>query len=87
MLPVPRAGTPTRRAHSPETVPWLEPTGLSTRTEVTDLSGRGVGLGAVRQACRRLGGEPRVSSVRGAGTRFVFTQPDRVPGEVAVAAE
>lgn len=61
--------------------------GLSTRTEVTDLSGRGVGLGAVRQACRALGGELRVSSTRGAGTRFVFTLPDRpavrVPGEAA----
>jgi chemotaxis protein histidine kinase CheA len=46
--------------------------GLSTRAEASEHSGRGVGLGAVRQACERLGGRVEVQSQPGAGTTFRF---------------
>ncbi len=46
--------------------------GITTREAVTDVSGRGIGLSAVRQICRQLGGTVRVDSRRGEGTRFEF---------------
>ena len=49
--------------------------GLTTRTEATELSGRGVGTAAVRQAIQGIGGEVRVESEPGRGTRFVFRAP------------
>lgn len=50
--------------------------GLSTRDEVSAISGRGVGLGAVRQAVLDLGGSLEVESVPGHGAtwRFVFDE-------------
>jgi two-component system chemotaxis sensor kinase CheA len=52
--------------------------GLSTRSEATENSGRGVGLSAVRQACERLGGRVEVESRAGAGTTFRFVWPARL---------
>ncbi|XXF76857.1 response regulator [Myxococcaceae bacterium GXIMD 01537] len=49
--------------------------GFSTRNEVTDTSGRGVGLDAVRASVEALQGRIEVTSVRGQGTRFVLTLP------------
>lgn len=49
--------------------------GLSTRDSVSDISGRGVGLGAVRQAVRDLGGSVFVSSASGGGTEFRIRVP------------
>src|SRR6185312_16603882 len=51
--------------------------GISSRREVTDVSGRGVGMGAARDACIELGGSVAVASERGAGTTFTFTIPHR----------
>jgi two-component system chemotaxis sensor kinase CheA len=48
--------------------------GLSTHDEVTELSGRGVGLGAVRSACQDVGGSLYVQSGVG-GTSFSFVFP------------
>jgi PAS domain-containing protein/HPt (histidine-containing phosphotransfer) domain-containing protein len=48
--------------------------GLSTKDLVTEVSGRGVGLAAVRERCRDLGGIV-VRSTEGAGTRFEFRFP------------
>ncbi|QEC46850.1 chemotaxis protein CheA [Baekduia soli] len=42
--------------------------GFSTSDEVGDLSGRGVGMDAVREKIRELGGEVTVTSVPGQGT-------------------
>jgi two-component system chemotaxis sensor kinase CheA len=42
--------------------------GFSTAEEATDISGRGVGMDAVRTAMRELGGEVTLSSVTGEGT-------------------
>ena len=41
---------------------------LAPRAEVGDLSGRGVGMDAVREKIRELGGEVTVTSVQGEGT-------------------
>ncbi|RKG69501.1 response regulator [Corallococcus sp. CA054B] len=49
--------------------------GFSTRTDVTDTSGRGVGLDAVRATVESLQGRIEVSSTRGQGTRFILTLP------------
>ncbi|MFN8148877.1 MAG: response regulator [Candidatus Nanopelagicales bacterium] len=49
--------------------------GFSTRTTVTETSGRGVGLDVVRSAVEGLGGTVEVSSIPGTGTTFVLTLP------------
>jgi two-component system, chemotaxis family, sensor kinase CheA len=46
--------------------------GLSLADTVSDVSGRGVGMGAVRDAARALGGNVHVSSRRGAGCTVHF---------------
>lgn len=46
--------------------------GLSTSEMVTELSGRGVGLSAVRQACSQVNGTIAVESSQLAGTAFIF---------------
>jgi two-component system, chemotaxis family, sensor kinase CheA len=48
---------------------------FSTRTDVTDTSGRGVGLDAVRAAVEALQGRIEVASTLGQGTRFMLTLP------------
>ena len=47
--------------------------GLSSRSEVTDLSGRGVGMSALQHACEAEGGAIRVASARGSGTTVTMT--------------
>lgn len=49
--------------------------GVSTRDEATELSGRGVGLAAVRAACIAHGGTADIETTPGAGTRFRFVVP------------
>jgi chemotaxis protein histidine kinase CheA len=49
--------------------------GFSTREEVTETSGRGVGLDVVRTAVEDLGGTIEIESELGAGTRFIMTLP------------
>lgn len=44
--------------------------GFSTRTEITELSGRGVGLDVVRANVERLKGSIKVSSTSGNGCKF-----------------
>jgi two-component system chemotaxis sensor kinase CheA len=53
--------------------------GVSTRAETNLLSGRGVGLAALRQVCEELGGAVGVDTKRFAGTRFTFRLPMRRP--------
>lgn len=53
--------------------------GLSTAPTVTDESGRGIGMGAVRSACQQRGGRITVTSTLGKGTQLRFAFPrDRV---------
>lgn len=49
--------------------------GLSTAETITELSGRGVGLDAVRDAVERLHGSVSVETRRGEGTVFSLTLP------------
>jgi chemotaxis protein histidine kinase CheA len=49
--------------------------GFSTREEVTETSGRGVGLDVVRTAVEDLGGSVDVQTEPGVGTRFIMTLP------------
>ncbi len=49
--------------------------GVSTKSVVTELSGRGVGMVAVRDACEALGGRVSVESEPGQGTRVSFVFP------------
>ncbi|MEM7434042.1 MAG: chemotaxis protein CheA [Myxococcota bacterium] len=49
--------------------------GLSTRTEVTDLSGRGVGMDVVKTNILRLGGMVSIESEPGTGTKVTVTLP------------
>lgn len=49
--------------------------GLSTASEVTDVSGRGVGMDVVRKRVQALGGRITVRSRPGFGTTFVLSLP------------
>ena len=49
--------------------------GLSTATQVSDLSGRGVGMDVVRRNIRALGGSIDVKSKRGKGSTFNIRLP------------
>jgi two-component system chemotaxis sensor kinase CheA len=49
--------------------------GFSTAEQVSDLSGRGVGMDAVRSAVDRLGGNVSLSSTAGQGTRMQLSLP------------
>ena len=49
--------------------------GISTSAEVTEISGRGVGMAAVRQTVKRLGGKILIESTPGKGTIFLFSFP------------
>jgi two-component system chemotaxis sensor kinase CheA len=60
--------------------------GFSTAAEVTDLSGRGIGLGAVRAACIRAGGLFELASERGRGTLVRFRFPAARVGAFAAEA-
>ena len=49
--------------------------GFSTAETVTDISGRGVGMDAVREAVHSLGGVLTIQSQSGQGSRFVMRLP------------
>ncbi len=49
--------------------------GFSTKDEVTDVSGRGVGMDVVRRSVEQLRGKLEVSSIPGHGTRFELKLP------------
>jgi two-component system chemotaxis sensor kinase CheA len=48
---------------------------FSTRADVSDVSGRGVGLDVVKTNVQRLGGTVEVRTVIGTGTTFMITLP------------
>lgn len=49
--------------------------GLSTAEQVTELSGRGVGMDIVRTNIEKLGGSVSLSTQRGSGSRFTIKLP------------
>jgi two-component system chemotaxis sensor kinase CheA len=52
--------------------------GVSSKASATELSGRGVGMAAVRDACEALGGRVEIASEAGRGTRVTFAFPKDV---------
>ena len=49
--------------------------GFSTATEISDISGRGVGMDIVRTKIAQLNGTVEVSSKQGVGTKFIIRLP------------
>jgi two-component system chemotaxis sensor kinase CheA len=60
--------------------------GVSSRTEATETSGRGIGLAAVKQACEAEGGSVELYSEAGRGATFTFRFPRPVVKTGALAA-
>jgi two-component system, chemotaxis family, sensor kinase CheA len=61
--------------------------GFTTAEQTSDLSGRGVGMDAVREAVRGLGGEVVVQSETGAGTTATIRLPLTLAIMVALVVE
>jgi len=49
--------------------------GFSTSSEISNLSGRGMGLSAVKDEVDKLGGSIEVNTLQNSGTTFTFTIP------------
>ncbi|HML36312.1 MAG TPA: chemotaxis protein CheA [Bacillota bacterium] len=49
--------------------------GFSTKDEVTEFSGRGVGMDVVKKNIEKIGGTVTIESVKGAGTNIFFKIP------------
>lgn len=49
--------------------------GFSTRTEVSNISGRGVGMDVVQSKIRELSGQVQIQSELGKGSRFIIRVP------------
>jgi two-component system chemotaxis sensor kinase CheA len=69
---------------SAEAIRLLFAPGFSTRTEVSEVSGRGVGLDAVAAAVHRVGGRVDLSSRAGEGTTVQLDVPIARRGEQLV---
>ena len=52
--------------------------GLSTQDTATDISGRGVGMDAVRTQIETLGGDIQIQSTRGQGTLYTILIPSQM---------
>jgi chemotaxis protein histidine kinase CheA len=64
------------RGIAPENLPLIFQPGFSTTKDVTEFSGRGVGLDAVKTAIEELGGSVSVISEPGKGSSFKITLPN-----------
>ena len=63
-------------------------TGLSTASEVTEVSGRGIGTTAIEDEVRQLGGHITVTSKLGHGSSFLITivrDPAKYSGQIRAA--
>ena len=54
---------------------FLFSSGFSTKDQVTELSGRGVGLDIVRNNIEKIKGKIQIESTKGKGTSFILTFP------------
>ena len=59
--------------------------GLSTAAQITELSGRGIGMDAVQAGVQQLGGQLRIDSQPGQGCTFTITLPAPPQVEQVVA--
>ncbi|MGI9287629.1 MAG: Hpt domain-containing protein [Pseudomonadales bacterium] len=58
-----------------EVLQFILESGFSTATEVTQISGRGVGLDVVHSEIKQLGGVMDIQSLEGHGTKFIIRLP------------
>jgi len=70
-----------------EVIKLILETGFSTANEVTQISGRGVGMDVVDAEIRRLGGTLGIHTQKGAGTRFTVRLPVTLAINQAVLVE
>jgi two-component system sensor histidine kinase and response regulator WspE len=75
------------RMTEPELLEFLFLPGFSTAAQVTEVSGRGVGLDVVQDTVRKVGGSVRVSTTLGRGTTFHLLLPLTLSVVRAVLAE
>ena len=69
-------GLPVDEAASDEQIwPMIFAPGFSTAAQVTDVSGRGVGMDVVKRNIESLGGRVEISSQQGQGTRITIRLP------------
>lgn len=64
-----------RKLSSKEILELIAMTGFTTSSEVTQVSGRGVGLDVVTEAVKNLGGSLEIGSQPGRGTTFTMKLP------------
>lgn len=64
-----------REANDEQLMNLIFDAGFSTARQVSEMSGRGVGLDAVKHEVEKLGGQITVSSQPGLGTRFTILVP------------
>lgn len=61
--------------HHDDLIALIFEAGFSTRDEVTDVSGRGIGMDVVRRQISGIGGNVEIESSPGEGTTFTLTLP------------
>ena len=59
--------------------------GLSTSDKISDISGRGVGMAAVRTAVEQVGGTLTLTSTPNKGTTFTIAIPKTGDAEILCA--
>jgi len=64
------------RGIEPSVIPFIFCPGFSTKTEVSETSGRGVGLDVVKTTIEELGGSINVSTESGKGSSFTIRVPN-----------
>ncbi len=77
-------GRPVEGLRNEELLPFLFEQGVTTAEQVTQISGRGVGLDVVAREIAAAGGQIRIESTRGVGTRVYLNLPVTLRGEVAI---
>lgn len=70
-----------------DSLSYLFEPGFSLAKEVTEFSGRGVGLDVVKNAVDSIGGRIRVDSVKGEGTTFTLQLPTSIAVKGALLFE
>ena len=64
-----------KKLNDKEIIQFIFQPGLSSRKDVSNISGRGVGADIVKIEAEKIGGEVRVISKFGKGTAFILTLP------------
>jgi len=73
---------PNARLSEQDTINLLFQSGVSTANEISEISGRGVGMDVVKRAIEGMGGSINVSSIRGKGSIFSMKIPKTVSTQI-----